>query len=213
MTQSGHPSLDAALYFILAHIKMKYVRAYNMRARAASAEATRCRILEVVVCLLKSRFRSEIRLEDVAVGAQVTVQTVINVFGSRSGLLDEALAGLVREVREQRLRAEPGDLEGAIAALIDHYEQFGDLVVRNLAEQADSELIETGQAGHRQWVQRQFAPQLSQLDAKGRRSLIDELVCVCDVYTWKLLRRDMGRSRSETETTILGMANAIVRAA
>ena len=192
---------------------MKYARSYNMRARAASAEATRRRILEVVVCLLKSRFRSEIRLEDVAAGAQVTVQTIINVFGSRSGVLDEALASLLREVREQRLRAEPGDLEGGIAALIDHYEQFGDLVIRNLAEQADLELVETGRAGHRQWVQRQFAPQLSQLDAKGRRSLIDELVCVCDVYTWKLLRRDMGRSRSETETTILTMANAIVRTA
>jgi hypothetical protein len=192
---------------------MKYARSYNMRARAASAEATRRRILEVVVCLLKSRFRSEIRHEDVAAGAQVTVQTIINVFGSRSGVLDEALASLLREVREQRLRAEPGDLEGGIAALIDHYEQFGDLVIRNLAEQADLELVETGRAGHRQWVQRQFAPQLSQLDAKGRRSLIDELVCVCDDYTWKLLRRDMGRSRSETETTILTMANAIVRTA
>ena len=183
-----------------------------MRARAASAEATRRRILEVVVCLLKSRFRSAIRLEDVAAGAQVTVQTIINVFGSRSGLLDEALAGLLRKVREQRLRADPGDLEGGIAALIDHYEQFGDLVIRNLAEQADPELIETGRAGHRQWVQRQFAPQLSKLGARSRRSLIDELVCICDVYTWKLLRRDMGRSRSEAETTILTMANAIVRA-
>ncbi len=201
------------VFFIIVDIKVKNVRLYTMRARAASAEATRHRILEAAVCLLKSRFRSEIRLEDVAAGAQVTVQTVINVFGSRSGLLDEALAGLLREVREQRLRAEPGDLEGAIAALIDHYEEFGDLVIRNLAEQADRELIKTGQAGHRQWVQRQFAPQLSRLDAKGRRSLIDELVCVCDVYTWKLLRRDMGRSRSETETTILTMANAIVRAA
>ncbi len=184
-----------------------------MRARAVSAEATRRRILEVVVCLLKRHFRSEIRLEHVAAGAQVTVQTVINVFGSKSGLLDEALAGLLREMREQRLRAEPGDLVGGIAALIDHYEQFGDLVIRNLTEQADPELIETGRAGHRQWVQRQFAPQLSQLGAKGRRSLVDEFVCVCDVYTWKLLRRDMGRSRSETETTMLAMANAIVSAA
>jgi AcrR family transcriptional regulator len=184
-----------------------------MRARAASAATTRRRILEVVITLLKTRFRSEIRLEDVAAGAAVTVQTIINVFGSRSGLLDEALANLLRDLRAQRLRAEPGDLEGAVAALVGHYEQFGDLVIRNLAEQADPELIETGRAGHRQWVQWQFSTQIGRLDAKSRRPLIDELVCACDVYIWKLLRRDMDRSRPETEKAILSMVNAIVNAA
>jgi len=67
--------------------------------------------------------------------------------------------------------------------------------------------------GHRQWVQRQFAPQMAKLDAKGRRSLIDQLVCAGDVYAWKLLRRDMGRSRTETESTILATVHAIVGAA
>ena len=184
-----------------------------MQARAASTEATRRRILGVVVTLLKSRFRSEIRLEDVAQGAEVTVQTVLNVFGSRSALLDVALADLLRELRAQRLRAEPGDTEGAVSALVDHYERFGDLVIRNLAEQADPQLIETGRAGHRQWVQRQFAPQMEPLGAMRRRSLTDQLVCVCDVYTWKLLRRDLGRSRLEAEVAIRSMVKAIVGAA
>ena len=181
-----------------------------MRARAASAEATRHRILDTAASLLKSRFRSEIRLEDVAVGAQVTIQTIINVFGGRSALLDQALAELLRDLRSQRLRSNPGDTEGAIAALIEHYEQFGDLVIRNLAENADRELIETGKAGHRQWVQRQFAPYMAKLEAKDRRLLTDQLVCACDVYTWKLLRRDMGRSRPESESTILAIVKAIV---
>lgn len=190
---------------------MKVARSYTMRARAASAEATRRRILEVVVALLKSRFRSEIRLADVADGAEVTVQTVLNTFGSRSALLDEALGDLLRALRAQRLRAEPGDIEGSIAALMDHYEQFGDLVIRNLAEQADPQLIEIGRAGHRQWVRRQFGPQIGR-PAKRRRSLVDELVCACDVYTWNLLRRDMGRSRPEAEATILAMVKAILGA-
>jgi AcrR family transcriptional regulator len=184
-----------------------------MRVRAASAEATRRRVLDAVVSLLKSRFRSEIRLEDVAAGAQVTVQTIINVFGSRSALLKEALEELLRDLRAQRLRPNPGDIEGAIAALIEHYERFGDLVIRNLAENADRELIETGRAGHRQWVQRQFAPQMTKLESKARRLLVDQLVCACDVYTWKLLRRDMGRSLAETESTILATVNAIMSAA
>src|SRR5580765_1893641 len=165
-------------------IQMNVARPYAMRARAASAEATRQRILDVVVGLLKTRFRSEIRLEDVAAGAEVSVQTVLNVYGSRSTLLDQALEGLLAELRAQRLRAEPGDTAGGIAALVDHYEQFGDLVIRNLAEQADPELIETGRTGHRQWVQRQFVTHMADLSPARRRSLVDALVCACDVYTW-----------------------------
>jgi AcrR family transcriptional regulator len=184
-----------------------------MRARAVAAEVTRRRILDVAVALLKNRFRSEIRLEDLAAGARVTVQTIINVFGGRSALLNEALAELLRDLRAQRLRPSPGDINGAIVALVEHYEQFGDLVSRNLAENADPELNEAGRAGHRQWVQRQFAVQMDGLDAKVRRLLVDQLVCACDVYAWKLLRRDMGRSRAETENTILATVNAIVSAA
>jgi|KBSMisStandDraft_5_1062788.scaffolds.fasta_scaffold122532_2 AcrR family transcriptional regulator len=190
---------------------MKLARAYTMRARANSAEATRRRILEVVVDLLKTHFRSEIRLEDVAAGADVSVQTVLNVYGSRSELLDLALGGLLAELRAQRLRPEPGDTAGGIAALVDHYEQFGDLVIRNLAEQADPELIQIGRSGHRQWVKRQFALQLSALEPTRRRSVVDGLVCGCDVYTWKLLRRDMNRSRSDVEATMRAMVEALVR--
>lgn len=187
-------------------------RRYTMRARADAAEATQSRILEAVATLLKTRFRSEIRLEDVAAAAGVTVQTVLNGYGSRSALLERALSELLKELRAQRLRADPGDIPGAMAALVDHYEQFGDLVIRNLAEQADPQLIETGRAGHRQWVQRQFAPCLAPFQEKHRRSLVDQLVCACDVYIWKLLRRDMDRSRAETEATMLNMVNAIVGA-
>jgi AcrR family transcriptional regulator len=205
--------IDERLILRLTYIKVKIARPYTMRLRAASAEATRRRILDAVVALLRSRFRSEIRLEDVAADAEVTVQTIINVFGGRSVLLDEGLSEMLRELRAQRLRPHPGDVGAAVAALVEHYEQFGDLVIRNLAENADRELIETGRAGHRQWVQRQFGPNLAALDGKERRKRTDQLVCACDVYTWKLLRKDMGRSRIETESTILATVTAIVRAA
>jgi len=185
-------------------------RPYIQRVRAASSEATQRRILETVIELLNTRFRSEIRLDDVAAGAGVSVQTVLNLFGNRAALLDQATTEWLRELRGQRLRAEPGDVAGAIVALLDHYEQFGDLMIRNLAEQVELELIETGRAGHRQWVQRQFAPYMGTLTEKARRTLVDKLVCICDVYTWKLLRRDMGRSRPESEAAILDMVKAII---
>jgi AcrR family transcriptional regulator len=189
---------------------MKIDRPYAMRVRAASAEATRQRILDAVVGLLKTRFRSEIRLEDVAADAQVSIQTIMNVFGSRSVLLECGLSSLLDDLRAHRLRPNPGDIPSAIGALIEHYEKFGDLVIRNLAENADRELIEVGRVGHRKWVQRQFGPQISGLDTKVRRTYVDQLVCACDVYIWKLLRRDLGRSRNEAENTILATVNAIL---
>jgi AcrR family transcriptional regulator len=183
-----------------------------MRARAAATEATKQRILETVVELLGKQFRSEIRLDDVAAGAQVTVQTVLNVFGNRSTLIEAAFATFLQRLRAERLRAEPGNLEAAIEALVDHYEKFGDLVVRNVVEQADAEFLAVGRAGHRQWVQEQFAAQIKRTDAGSRRLLTDALVCACDVYTWKLLRRDLGRARAETEKAIVLMAKSIAKA-
>lgn len=183
-----------------------------MGARAAATEATKQGILEAVVELLGRQFRSEIRLEDVAAGAQVTVQTVLNVFGNRATLIETAFAAFLQRLREQRLRAEPANLEGAIKALVDHYEKFGDLVVRNLVEHADSEFLAAGRAGHRQWVQKQFAAQIDGANPACRRSSIDALVCACDVYTWKLLRRDLGRSRAETEKAIVLMTKSIAEA-
>lgn len=183
-----------------------------MTARAATVEATRRRILEAARAQLKERFRSEIRLEDVARDASVTVQTVLNTFGSRASLLEEALGELLEELRAQRLQPEPGDDRGAIAALIEHYERFGDWVIRNLAERADPELIELGRKGHREWVFRQFSKALVAVEGRRRQILIDQLVCVCDVYTWKLLRRDMVRSRAQTEATMLDMVGAIIGA-
>jgi AcrR family transcriptional regulator len=190
---------------------MESTRPYTMSARAASAEATRERILNATVDLLATRFRSEIRLDDVAESAEVSVQTVLNLYGRRAALLDLALERWLAELRAQRLRAEPGETAGGLAALLDHYEQYGDLVIRNLAEQADPELIETGRSGHRQWVQRQFAPQLADVSPARRRVLVDALVCACDVYTWKVLRRDMRRSRADVEATMRTIVDALLR--
>ncbi|MBS0453877.1 MAG: TetR/AcrR family transcriptional regulator [Proteobacteria bacterium] len=190
---------------------MEIARPYTMRARAASAEATRERILDVTVALLGARFRSEIRLDDVAAGAEVSVQTVLNAYGGRDALLDLAVERWLAELRVQRLSAEPGDTAAGMAALLDHYERFGDLVIRNLAQQADLELIETGRSGHRKWVQRQFAPQLADISAARRRSLTDALVCSCDVYTWKILRRDMRRTRADVEATMTAIVEALLR--
>src|SRR3954451_21653325 len=108
-------------------------RAYRMAARAAAAEATRRRILDAAVELLRVRLRTDIRLKDVAARAGVSEMTVVRAFGSKTNLLQVALDDVQRDIVAQRSAPAPGDAGGSIAALFHHYEQLGDLVIGNLA--------------------------------------------------------------------------------
>ena len=65
-------------------------RPYRMVARAKSTEATGERILDATVELFWERLADQIRLEDVAAVAGVTVQTVIRRFGTKEELFAAA---------------------------------------------------------------------------------------------------------------------------
>ena len=191
---------------------MNATRSYVMRARAESAEGTRQRILEAAGKELWERRMSEVRLEDVAARAEVTVQTVLRIFGSKSDLFELALEPLRDRILRQRESAEPGDIEGTISALFDHYEQMGDFVIRNLAEEQQfpelREQLEKGRKAHRRSMQRQFAPQLA--GREDKKLVLDCLVVACDVYTWKLLRRDAARSRKDAEARVRYLVDRIL---
>jgi AcrR family transcriptional regulator len=185
-----------------------------MRARAASVEATRQQILDAAVAEIWCRRMTEVRLEDIASRAELTVQTVLRVFGSRARLLDAAWEVTVTRVSKQRGAAAPGDAAGTVHALFDHYEEMGDFVIRNLAdEDRVPELkasLEWGRREHRKEMHRQFAPWLDAREPRDRRALLDCLVAACDVYVWKLLRRDMGRSRSDAEARIRRIVSGVL---
>lgn len=185
-----------------------------MQARAVSAERTRTRIMDAAVALLKARLRTDIRLEDIAADADVTVQTVLRVFGSKPRLFQLAFDRVLREMERGLGQAEPGDVDAAVRTWFDHYEEFGDVVVANLADERDpavAPIVRVGRQHHRDRVEAVLAPQLQRFAAEERKRLVDALVCVCDVYTWKLLRRDMRRPRTAAEATMALMINSILR--
>jgi AcrR family transcriptional regulator len=191
-------------------------RSYTQRARARSAEATRQRILDAAVALLSSRLRSDVRLEDVAAEAGVSVPTVLRAYGSRARLIELALERVLEGMGAELRRPEPGDVAGSVAAWFDHYEKFGDVVVRNLADESDpavAPIVQIGRTRHRRHVEGQLGPRLAAVPAGRRAMVVDALVCACDVYTWKLLRRDMGRSRAEAEATMTMLVEALLKGA
>jgi hypothetical protein len=63
---------------------------------------------------------------------------------------------------------------------------------------------------HRAWVAEVFAGALDGLDPAGRDELVDLLVVATDVYAWKLLRRDRGLSRAQTEHRIHTLVSAVL---
>ena len=188
-------------------------RAYRMGARAEAAEETRLRILDAVIGLHMERYYDQVSLKDVARRAGVTVQTVLRRFGSKDLLIDAASEVARERVIRQRGEAPVGDIAGAVENLVDHYEEWGENVLRLLAQEdrisAFRRTTEAGRALHYEWVERTFEPMLAQRDGEDRRRLMAQLVAVCDVYVWKILSLDLGLSREQTELAIREMILAL----
>lgn len=186
-------------------------RPYRMRARADAAAETRRRILRAVLDLHIERFHDQITLEDVARHAGVTVQTVLRQFGSRDRLVAAAAEQATSEIVAQRSAAPVGDVDGAVENLLDHYEGWGRAALRLLAQEERvpqlRAVADGGRAAHYAWVERTFGPFLA---GTSDPLLRQKLIALTDVFTWKLLRLDLGLDRAETASALASMIRAIV---
>jgi AcrR family transcriptional regulator len=195
---------------------MKYARrSYRMGARAAAAEETAHRLVAAMQALFAERPYQEITLELVAARAGVTLQTLLRRFGSKAGLVAAAAADGMKRVEAQRGAALPGDVRGCVKNLFDHYEEWGEVSLRLLAQEETldeiAEVTRSARAMHEAWVERVFAAELGRRRGRARTLRRAQLVAVCDVTVWKLLRRDLGLSRSDAEKAVQGMIEALLQ--
>lgn len=186
-----------------------------MGARAEAARLTGERIIDALVSLYLEQPLEQIRLADVAERAGVTVQTVIRRFENKTGLVAAAVQRVSEHVMAQRGAVRPGDLADAVSKLIDHYEEVGDLSLKLLAEEPTTpglgSITEIGREHHRNWCATVFASTVERLDGLARLRRLAQLVAICDVYTWKLLRRDAGLSRAQTELALIEMLTPLTQ--
>jgi AcrR family transcriptional regulator len=186
-------------------------RPYRQTARAAATESLRRRVVTAFHDLLLSRWIDEITLDEVAASVGTTRQTVIRLFGGKDGLL-EAVINLVRAEAVPRI-SMPGDVSGraALKTLIAHYEAVGDMVVRFLAQEERHSvlgpLLAQGRCEHRAWVAERFGSTQNGLKKLDRERQITRLIVATDIYTWKLLRRDFGKSQDEVLLLMVAMIN------
>lgn len=189
-------------------------RPYRMRARAESTEQTGERILEAAGSAINELAPEQISLQTIADRAGVSVQTVLRRFGSKPRLFEAAISRIALRVNEQRGSAVPGDLEGSVRILVEHYEEMGDGVLRLLAEEIRhptlKAMADIGRRYHRRWCERVYGPWLDELPGEDRDRRLAQLVALTDIYVWKLLRRDQGLSVRETEAAIAEVIEALL---
>jgi AcrR family transcriptional regulator len=188
-------------------------RSYTSPLRARSAAATGERILQAALARFSIDYYDDVTLDVIAAEADVTVQTVLRRFGTKEGLVRAVTESRTPAVTAQRDEAPAGDVEGAIANLVDHYESIGDLVMLLLRQEERvppfAEVTAFGKQYHAEWIDRVFA---QWLDERGdeRHRLHAQLAAACDTYMWYLLRRQHGLSREQTELALIEIVRGIL---
>ena len=189
---------------------------YTMAARAEGVAATRERIVQAALTLALAQPYEDITLAAIAEAAGVSHQTVLNHFAAKEHVAAAAAELLGRQTQAVRDKAAPGDHPGAIAVLVSEYERFGDANARwaVASERLGSlaPLLDRARADHQAWLDRIFSDLLPKAPT-ARRQAIHALHVATDVYTWKLLRRDLQLSRAGTERIMRELVYGILGSA
>ncbi len=180
-------------------------RRYVQRSRAAAAAATGERIVAFARALFFSSGDAP-TIEAVAARAGVTAQTVFRRFGSKEGLFDACVAAGRAEVAGHRFRVAPGDVDGAVDNLLDHYDAWAErsLSLQRLATSspAAAAALEAARALHVEWVETVFAPWLAREPPRARRRLRALLVMLTDVHAWRVLCREQRLGRADARAAL-----------
>lgn len=192
------------------------MRRYNMAGRADAAARTGERVLDAMLERFAVLAYDRIRLEDVASDAGVTVQTVMRRFGSKSELMCAVVArelGRIVAARDAIVDATPVE---TVAALADHYEAYGSLIIKMYAEaglvDGLPEIAARGRAYHVEWCRQAFSRSMQPYadDARTERRLA-QVVAACDARTWHILRIDCALSADQTKTALQEMLSPLLR--
>jgi AcrR family transcriptional regulator len=178
-------------------------RQYRMQARARSTEETREAILDAVEVAFEELPFDEITLAEIGKRSGVSVQTILRHFESKDALFVASMLHVGNKMAADRGLVPAGDVKKIVDDLVDHYESYGNRLLRMLAQEervpALKQIADIGRHFHVQWCEGAFAPGLKGLRGPKRERRLAQLATCTDVYVWKLLRRDRNLSRAQTK--------------
>jgi AcrR family transcriptional regulator len=192
----------------------KTPRKYNQVARARAQERTREALIDAAEREFFLGAWEQVSLEEIAVSAGVTKQTLLRHFGSKEGLLHQAILRSQNLVRDQRFAAPTGDVVGAVDNLLDHYEEWGERALRIGAVDGGGEAIDKlgrdARQLHYDWVDHAFGSSMARFRGSGRARRRAALIALCDAHTWWLFSHDLGLSRAEVRATLILAINRLL---
>jgi len=188
-----------------------------MVRRLEQSEATRARLLDAAWQRFSTLPYESVRLSDVATDAGVTVQTLHTRFGTKDGLLTAALQRWMEQQGERRVHARVGDVEDVVRVLYDNYDDQGEVGLRIIAQEdripAIRTYIDMGRRWQRAWVAEVLEPLLAAAAPADRGDLHEALIVALDIYTWRLLRLDIGHPTTDARRIVVRMISALARGA
>ena len=184
-----------------------------MQSRAEAAQETVNSILRAATSAFGSTGFADVTLRQIADAAEVSVQTVIRRFGSKEVLFEAVVDGERTRVAAKRKVPDGADLHRRIEILVGHYEEDGDVVLHLLSEEDRSpevaRVVAEGRRTHRTWVEAHLPEVFAGAQGAERRQLVDAAVAATDLFTWKLLRRDIGRNPMEVVEVMVRMLDGL----
>ena len=186
-----------------------------MTARAVTTARTATAILEATWELFADRPFADITLADIAARSGARTQTVLRRFGDKDAVFSAMFANLGTDVVERRGRVRPNAIDDIVANLVDNYELSGRLTLKMLAEEATTpavrDVLAAGQTGHRKWCAEVFSDTLAGLPRRTERNRrLAQLIAICDVHTWVVLRINSGLSKRATKVELIEMLAPLV---
>jgi AcrR family transcriptional regulator len=146
-------------------------------------------------------YRMGRRAEAIAATRKAILDVTIKSGDPRTSLAEVArLAG----VSERTVLRYFGSRDGLVTAVIR------EVLADEGADPQIDEFLADGRAMQRRWIDEKLGPLLSDCDTATRRRRRAQLVAVCGVYVWKLLRKDGGLGRSETERAIRELIEGVI---
>ncbi len=185
-----------------------------MTARAASTAATLDRILDAARTLWAAQPIDQIRLEEIAERADVTVPTVVRRAGGKPAIFSALVKRELARLETQRTPFSSTSVDDIAAYFVDYYEQFGFLILKLYAEAPQvpglPELAASARARHLESVREAFAGRLTDgPDSADRR--MAQIIAVLDATTWRILRAEAALSPEQTQVAILELISPLVR--
>jgi AcrR family transcriptional regulator len=189
-------------------------RPYKQVARAQAQQRTRDALIDTATSEFFEGNWLKASLDSLSARAGVTKQTLLRHFGSKDGLLMQALMRGAAQMRDQRWSTPTDDVAGAVDNVLDHYEAWGERSMRVGAWQSGPTMLamlsQAARQFHYDWIEYAFAPWLEHLSGDARVRRRAALIALCDVQIWWILSHDLGLPRSEVHTILTDLIERLI---